>query len=141
MSVNCFASRRVLVVDDERTVADTLVIVFSNAAYEARAAYSAEQAIEVASQWLPDIAVLDVFLPEMQGIDLAKLFKAIHPTCRILLLSGQPSSVELVAQAAKEGHAFEILAKPIYPRLLLDRCAAMLGLDQPPDASQFNPLS
>ena len=64
---------RVLIVDDERTIADTLVLIFSANGYETRASYSAEQALEIIADWLPDLAILDVVLPKMNGVDLAIL--------------------------------------------------------------------
>ena len=65
---------RVLIVDDE-LVCDTLLAVFTNSGYEARTAISAESAIEVVAQWEPHLALLDVDLPQMNGIDLAVALK------------------------------------------------------------------
>src|SRR5580700_10876837 len=64
--------RRVLIVDDDRSVADTLSVVFSYNGYLARAVYSAEEALAIAPDWRPDLAVLDVELPGMDGIVLAR---------------------------------------------------------------------
>jgi DNA-binding response OmpR family regulator len=61
---------RVLIVDDERTTADTLALVFSSGGYETQTAYTTEQAIEVVAEWLPDLAIIDVVLPQTNGIDL-----------------------------------------------------------------------
>ena len=80
--------KRVLFVDDERVIADTLGIIFSNHGYVTRAVYSAEQALELMSDWLPDLAIIDVLLPGMNGIDLAIRLKAEYPDCRLSLFSG-----------------------------------------------------
>jgi DNA-binding response OmpR family regulator len=71
--------KRVLIVDDERVIADTLAIIFSNKGYEARAVYSAEQAFELISDWLPGLAIIDVQLSRMNGIDLAIRLRAEYP--------------------------------------------------------------
>ena len=118
---------RILVVDDEVAIADTLAMILALQRYEVRTAYSAEQAIEILSQWRPDVAVLDVVLPAMNGIDLAIVTKANHPFCSILLFSGHSNTGLLLEEAAKKGHNFEVLAKPVHPDLMLERIADLLS--------------
>ena len=107
--------KRVLFVDDERLIADTLAIIFSSQGYETRAVYSAEQALELISDWLPNLAIIDVRLPGMNGIDLAILLKAEYPDCRLSLFSGQASTSDLLELARQNGHSFDIIAKPVPP--------------------------
>ena len=126
MSDPIFSGRRLLVVDDEYSIASTLKLIFQSRGFEVRIATSAEQALQLINGWEPDIAILDVFLPAMNGIDLAILLGTTHPTCRVILFSGQPRSGELSNKAAAEGHPFEILAKPIHPDDLLSRAARLL---------------
>ena len=83
-----FEPKRVLFVDDERLIADTLAIIFSSQGYETRAVYSAEQALELISDWLPNLAIIDVRLPGMNGIDLAIRLRAEYPDCIVSLFSG-----------------------------------------------------
>ena len=70
-------------------------------------------------QWPPQFAILDVFLPGMNGIDLAIRLKAELPSCRLTLFSGQASTSDLLEQARQEGHSLEILPKPVHPDELL----------------------
>ena len=102
-----------------------MVIIFAKNGYEARAAYTAEQAIEIISEWSPDLAVIEVVLPVMNGIDLAVLMGARFPLCRILLVSGQDAAGDLLAKAEANGHKFEILAKPVHPLVLLEAARAL----------------
>jgi DNA-binding NtrC family response regulator len=118
---------RILVVDDETAIADTLAMILAIQRYDVRVAYSAEQAIEILSQWRPDIAILDVVLPAMNGIDLAIVTKANHPACDILLFSGHSNTGLLLEEAARKGHRFEVLAKPVHPDLVLERIADLLS--------------
>lgn len=118
---------RVLVVDDERTIADTLALILKANGYETRVAYSAEQAIEIIAEWLPDLATIDVVLPRMNGIDLAILLTAQCPTCRLLLFSGQWITTDLLADAAAKGYNFDILAKPVHPAVILETVSKMLA--------------
>ena len=95
---------RVLIVDDERTIADTLALIFSSGGYETQTAYTAERAIEIVAEWLPDLAIIDVVLPRTNGIELAIFLTAQCPACRFMLLSGQSVTVDLLAEAAKKGY-------------------------------------
>jgi len=117
---------KVLIVDDKRTIADTLDLIFSASGYETRAAYSAEQALEIAAEWMPDLAIVDVVLPLMNGIDLAILLTAQYPACRLVLLSGQSLTADLLAEAETKGYKFEILAKPVHPTEILERALNLL---------------
>ena len=108
--------RRVLFVDDERVIADTLVAIFIGKGYQARAAYSAEQAVEIVAVWTPGLAVIDVYLPGMNGIDFAKALQQSVPACRAILFSGRASVDLTLSSAAGE---FELLAKPLHPGDLL----------------------
>jgi DNA-binding NtrC family response regulator len=118
---------KVLVIDDEVNVSDTLALIFTKEGYEARVAYSAEEAIEVISQWRPDLAIVDVMLPGMNGIDFALVLKANYPDCRLLLFSGEQGTADLLTQAAIDGNIFEILAKPVPPAYMLEAAAGLLG--------------
>lgn len=118
--------RRILIVDDEAAVADSLRLIFSSQGYDVRTAYSAEEAIDVISKWEPDLAVIDVMLPRMNGIDLAIIVKDNYPDSQLLLVSGHPGTGELLLKAKDLGHCFEILAKPLHPTLILDTVASLL---------------
>jgi len=117
---------RVLIVDDERTIADTLSLIFSASGYETRAAYSAEQALEIIPEWLPHLAVIDVALPGMHGIELAILLTAQCPDCRLLLFSGQSQTSDLLAEAETKSYKFDILAKPVHPTVMLNTALNLL---------------
>lgn len=119
-------ARRILIVDDEKAIADTLALIFRTQHYEARVAYSAERAIETLAEWRPDLAVLDVILPQMNGIDLAIVIKANYSACHVLLFSGHANTALLLEEAGRKGHQFEVLAKPVHPNVMLERASALL---------------
>jgi CheY-like chemotaxis protein len=128
------ANRRILVVDDEKTTTDTLAVIFRDRGYQARGVYSAEEAVDVIAEWQPDVALLDVNLPSMNGIDLAIALKTSAPHCRVLLFSGYPNTEDLLNAAAQAGNVFEIISKPVHPTLLLNAIDNSLSdsPDQPP---------
>jgi DNA-binding NtrC family response regulator len=120
---------RLLIVDDEHLILDTLARIFANAGYEARAVYSAEEAMALlsAAEWIPELAVIDVRLPGMDGIDLAILMKAEYPLVRLILFSGQAGTADLLEAARSKGHAFDVLAKPVHPTEILGLISRTLG--------------
>lgn len=125
---------RVLIVDDEIAVADSLALIFRAQGYEAQVAYSAEQAAEIISQWEPGLVILDVVLPGMNGIDFAIRLKTTCPGCRVLLFSGQQSTSTLVQEAMEKGHEFSVVAKPVHPKFFLDEAARLFTAGSTPDA-------
>ena len=131
--------RKILIVDDEPTIADTLSLIFASSGYEARTAYSAEQALEMLEEWRPNLAIIDVVLPGMNGIEFAIFLKASYKDCQFLLFSGQPGTSGLLEEAKKRGHLFEILAKPLHPTFMLATVADMLTLCQ--DSPNTNMLN
>jgi len=123
---------RILIVEDEKLVADTLAQILSTHGYDTRVVYTAEAAISILPQWTPNLAILDVMLPKMNGIELALALKKILGSCHILLFSGQPSVDALVQKARNEGHEFDILAKPVHPSVMLEAISTLLRPDTPP---------
>ncbi len=115
--------QRLLIVDDERTITNSLSAIFSKRGYETRGVYSAEAARAVIQDWSPDLAIIDVLLPAMNGVELAILLKAEFPNCRLMLFSGETSAADLLEFAGGGAHQFEIVAKPVSPELLLDWAA------------------
>jgi DNA-binding response OmpR family regulator len=117
---------RVFVVDDDRVIASTTAAILQLSGYDARSFVSPLEALEAARSAMPDLVIADVVMPGLSGIDLAVRLKAQCPTCKILLLSGRAETGDLLAAALKQGHDFQVLAKPIHPRDLL---APIKGLD------------
>jgi CheY-like chemotaxis protein len=113
------ATPTVLVVDDERLIADTISAILAEHGFVAFKAYSGEEAVRLSQALRPDIVLSDVLMPQMSGIQMAIRIKESLPGTRIVLLSGQATTAELMRQAAAEGHTFELLAKPIHPEELV----------------------
>jgi CheY-like chemotaxis protein len=110
---------RILVVDDEVIIADTIVQILNRHGFIAEAAYNGKQAIETARQFCPDLVLSDVLMPELDGVELAIAIREQCPATRIVLFSGQAATVEILDRARRRGHEFQLLAKPIHPTELL----------------------
>jgi DNA-binding NtrC family response regulator len=97
--------RRVLVVDDEPAVTDWLKMVIEQAAngsgYEVRAAAVGSRAAEIFRSWKPDVVLLDLVLPDIDGIALLRQLKAIDPSPEMIVISG----VGTITRALEAGQA------------------------------------
>jgi DNA-binding NtrC family response regulator len=113
--------RRVLILDDEQIIANTLALILNRSGFEARAVYSGETAIEAARELSPDVLISDVVMQGMTGIDAAIRISEIVPHCHVILFSGQAATSDLLERTQANGHRFELLVKPVHPRALLDR--------------------
>ena len=120
---------RVLVVDDESTIADTITAILSLSGYAATAAYDGDDALETALISPPNLLITDVMLPGMNGIELAITVKRVYPDCKILLFSGQAATGDLMTTAKRAGHDFTLLSKPMPPNDLLAAIAMHLNSD------------
>jgi CheY-like chemotaxis protein len=113
------AKPRVLVADDERVIADTLVMILNQSGFDARAVYSGEKAVELASAFKPEMLISDVIMADLTGIDAAIRIRGLFPKIKILLFSGQAATADLLEKARAQGYEFDILAKPVHPQDLL----------------------
>ena len=112
---------KVLVVDDERVIADTLAMILNQSGFDARAVYSGERALELATTFAPDMLISDVIMADLNGIDAAIQIRALLPRIKILLFSGQAATADLLEKARARGYEFEIMAKPVHPQDLLTK--------------------
>jgi CheY-like chemotaxis protein len=117
--------QRVLILDDERVIADTLALILDRNGFTARAVYSAQAAIDAANDFPPDFLISEVVMQGMTGLEAAIRIAEIAPSCRIILFSGQASTADLLEKAQADGHHFELLTKPVHPRTLIQRLAQM----------------
>lgn len=115
---------RVLVVDDEQVIADTLAKILDLNGYDASAVYTGTAAVESARSLQPDLIISDVIMPDMDGIEAAIKIRGFLPDCKILLFSGQAATADLLENARARGHEFEILGKPVHPSDLLAKLRA-----------------
>ena len=109
----------VFVVDDEKIIALTLTMILIAAGFRAIAFLDPLEVLQAAQALTPDLMISDVVMPHMSGIDLAIQFRALCPNSKVLLISGQTQTSDLLDKAKEDGYDFNIIGKPIHPTDLL----------------------
>lgn len=99
-----------LVVDDDLEFRETLATRFARGGFAVQVAGNGEEALGLAQRRNFDVAVFDMMMPGMSGLELLKRYKESHPECEVILLTGQ-GSIETAVEAMKLG-AYDYLQKP-----------------------------
>jgi DNA-binding NtrC family response regulator len=126
---------KILIVDDEPKIAHTLVDILRGEGHDAISVSNGTSALEWAVKIVPDVVLSDVIMPGINGIEAAKEIMRCLPNCRIILFSGQASSMDILEQARSEGYAFDLLAKPVNPEVLLSAINGEGGEGPTPETS------
>jgi two-component system nitrogen regulation response regulator NtrX len=101
----------VMIVDDEEGIRETLSGILEDEGYESITASSGEEAVKKAKEITPDVVLLDVWLPGMDGIATLKELKENHPAVPVIMISGH-ANIEIAVKATKMG-AYDLLEKPL----------------------------
>jgi DNA-binding NtrC family response regulator len=117
----------VLIVDDEKVIADTLSIILTRAGFITMTAYDGETALRIANAITPALLISDVVMPGITGVELAIMLTQSIPDLKVLLFSGQASTVDLLEKARHGGHHFTALTKPVHPTDMLKRVSESLA--------------
>ncbi len=101
----------VMIVDDEEGIRETLSGILEDEGYESITASSGEEAIKKVKEIAPDVVLLDVWLPGMDGIQTLQELKSAHPAMPVIIISGH-ANIEIAVKATKMG-AYDLLEKPL----------------------------
>lgn len=118
------ASRRILLVDDDSITLDLLSHIFHHAGYVTTKVQSGEAALTAVSELEPDLALLDICMPGMSGLDLAKRLQA-ETAVPFMFLSSN-NDIKLVREATEYG-AVGYLVKPFEPTQIVPAVEAALA--------------
>ena len=103
--------KTILIVDDEESICQSLKGILVDEGYEVLIAGSGEEALKVIDGELPDLVLLDIWLPGIDGIEALKIIKAEHPHIQVIMMSGH-GTIETAVKATKLG-AFDFIEKPL----------------------------
>jgi DNA-binding NtrC family response regulator len=101
----------VLLVDDEKEFVTTLAERMQIRGLEPEVAFSGEQALEILENSIPDVMVLDLKMPGIDGLEVLRRVKKCHPQIQVIILTGHGS--ERDEAAARRLGAFDHLQKPV----------------------------
>jgi two-component system alkaline phosphatase synthesis response regulator PhoP len=130
------AKGRILVVDDEIYIVHILDFSLGMEGYEVMTALDGEQALERVAEQKPDLIVLDIMMPKLDGYETCKVLKSSAETrdIPVILLSAKGRNVD--QKTGFEVGADDYITKPFSPRKLVERINAILGQPTRQDVEQ-----
>ncbi len=114
---------KILIVDDDNNIAELISLYLQKEGYDTEEAYSGKKALEVYEAYQPNLVLLDVMLPEMDGYDVCKAIRKNHHT-PIIMLTAKCDVFDKVL--GLELGADDYIAKPFDPKELIARVKAVL---------------
>ena len=136
LNVRIMEKYRIMIVDDEQDILDFLEYNLRNDGYEVVCARDGESALRMAPAEKPDLILMDIMMPRMDGVETCRRLREI-PDCRnIYIIFLTARSEEFSELAAFESGADDYIVKPIKPRVLLSRIKAIFRRGSDLDASQ-----
>lgn len=121
------AKKRILVVDDERELVDLLKIRLQANGYEVLAGYDGKEGLEKARKEAPDLIILDLMLPKMDGYKVCGLLKADTRYSKIPIIMFTARAQEEDRKLGEEVNADAYVTKPFEPNTLLSEVKKLLG--------------
>lgn len=119
--------KKVLVVDDEQVIADTLAIIFQKRGFECRVSYTGAEALACTEDFCPELLLCDMSMPRMNGLEVVTNVTKKCPECRVLLLTGHYTNLSSARKWARNHPVpSRIMTKPVLPAFLLEEADALL---------------
>jgi len=134
------AQEKILIVEDEEDVLELIRYTLESDGYLTESAVTGREALKKAKSGVPDIIMLDLMLPELDGLDVCRLLKADAETAAIpvMMLTAKGTEADIVA--GLEIGADDYITKPFSPRVLLARVKAVLWRNEAPIEADKNIL-
>ncbi|MFM8911977.1 MAG: response regulator transcription factor [Flammeovirgaceae bacterium] len=122
-------AQKILVVDDEEPILELLKYNLEKEGYDVRGAGDGIQAVEVAKKFLPDLVLLDIMMPRMDGVEACRQIRAMPELANTFIVFLTARTEEYSEIAAFDGGADDYIQKPIKPRALMSRISALFRRD------------
>jgi two-component system alkaline phosphatase synthesis response regulator PhoP len=121
----------VLVVDDERNIVELVQLYLRSEGYQVESAYDGREALEKISAIHPDLVVLDLMMPEIDGMEVTRRLRQSDSKTPVIMLTAKGEDEDKIA--GLDLGADDYLAKPFNPKELVSRVRAVLRRTQEPD--------
>ena len=122
-------THRVLVVDDEEPILELLKYNLEKGGYEVRVASDGMKAVEIAKKFAPDLVLLDIMMPKMDGVETCRQLRDLPELQKTFIIFLTARSEEYSEVAAFDVGADDYITKPIKPRALMSRINALFRRD------------
>ena len=119
---------KILIVDDDENIRKTVKAILEDEGFIVDLAASGKEAIQKTRETMYNLALLDIRLPDMEGVELLKLMKDGVPRTRKIMVTGYPSMQNAISAVNKNADAF--LVKPVDIEKLLDTVKVQLRLQE-----------
>jgi UDP-3-O-[3-hydroxymyristoyl] N-acetylglucosamine deacetylase len=128
---------KVLIIDDEKNILDSLSGILEDEGFVVSKAADGREGLNIFDREAPDVVLLDVWMPEMDGIQVLKEIKARNNDARVVVISGH-GTISTAVEAVKMG-AYDFLEKPLSIDKVLEVVYRSIGADSPgvPDVADF----
>ncbi len=121
--------QKVLVVDDEESILELLKYNLEKSGYEVRTAIDGMKAIDIAKKFIPDLVLLDIMMPKMDGVETCRIIRDMPELQKTFVVFLTARSEEYSEVAAFDVGADDYIMKPIKPRALMSRISALFRRD------------
>ncbi|RIK40073.1 MAG: DNA-binding response regulator [Chloroflexi bacterium] len=122
----------ILVVDDERNISEVVSLYLARAGYQVKIAHDGQTALQLIATEKPDLVVLDLMLPEADGLEITRQVRT-HSETPIIMLTARRSETDRIL--GLEMGADDYVVKPFSPQELVSRVRAVLRRTQAPGTS------
>ncbi|MFM9841307.1 MAG: response regulator transcription factor [Cyclobacteriaceae bacterium] len=122
-------TQKVLVVDDEESILELLKYNLEKQGYDVRTAGEGAEGVEIAKKFHPDLVLLDIMMPKMDGVEACRQIRAMPELVNTFIVFLTARAEEYSEIAAFDGGADDYILKPIKPRALMSRISAIFRRD------------
>ena len=118
-------STKILIVDDDPDIIEILTYNLSNEGYNVKSAVNGIEAIKKAKKFIPDIILLDVMMPEMDGIEACSNLREIESLSKSMIIFLSARGEDFTQIAAFDAGADDYINKPVKPKILLKKISSI----------------
>ena len=118
-------STKILIVDDDPDIIEILTYNLSNEGYNVKSAVNGIEALKKAKKFIPDIILLDVMMPEMDGIEACANLREIESLSKSMIIFLSARGEDFTQIAAFDAGADDYINKPVKPKILLKKISSI----------------
>ena len=127
-------AKTILVVDDEESIRTSLAGILEDEGFRPLFAVDGLEALDVVQRELPDLVLLDIWMPRLDGLETLKKLKELHPTLTVIMMSGH-GTIETAVKSTKLG-AYDFIEKPLSLEKIIITIHNALGMQRLQDENE-----